>query len=123
MPARRSKKVRRSTRTPKRRKIVTRGIKGKQKRTTPESVRRSRAAKKGWVTRRKKKKWRKRSRASAEKKKRDKLMDAMIDWRKTALPTRDELYDHLTWAAEEFEVEISEMYRWYWGYRIDDVAE
>ena len=43
-------------------------------------------------------------------------------WRETALPTRDELVDYLEWLGEEFEIDISDMYRLYFGYDVGDAA-
>lgn len=38
------------------------------------------------------------------------------EWRETGLPTRDELYDYLKWGADEFQIDVSQMYRFYHGY-------
>jgi len=37
--------------------------------------------------------------------------------------TRDELYDYLAWLAEEFDVDLSDMYRMYLGYDVGEAAE
>lgn len=34
--------------------------------------------------------------------------------------TRDELYDYLSWLSEEFNIEISDMYRMYLGYKVGE---
>lgn len=44
-------------------------------------------------------------------------------WRETALPTKDELVDYLGWLSDEFEIEISDMYRLYFGYDVGEAAE
>jgi len=46
----------------------------------------------------------------------------MHDWREIELPTRDELYDYLKWASEAFDIEISDMYRLYFGYATGEVT-
>jgi hypothetical protein len=69
---------------------------------------RSDAAKKGWAKRRK----------------RTKLIEAMdaLNFREIELPTRDELYDYLLWASKRFDIEISDLYRMYFGYGVGDVT-
>ena len=116
MPKRRSTRRSTAARTKKRgkprpkRKHVSRSrthpTAKRKARSAATKKRRSAAAKKGWAKRRKK----------------QRLIDAMHDsnWREIALPTRDELYDYMTWMSEQFEVEISDMYRLYFGY---DVGE
>lgn len=42
------------------------------------------------------------------------------EWRETALPTSDELYDYLKWGADHFGIEIGQMYRFYLGYDLED---
>lgn len=37
--------------------------------------------------------------------------------------TRDELYDYLSWLANELEIDISDMYRMYLGYGVGQVAD
>jgi hypothetical protein len=76
-----------------------------KKRSSKRSSTRSSAAKRGWAKRRKK----------------EKLMDAMREWRDTALPTTGELYDYLKWLSDQFGIEISDMYRMYWGYDVGEV--
>lgn len=44
------------------------------------------------------------------------------EWRETGLPTTDELYDYLKWGADHFDVEISMMYQWYLGYKLEDIT-
>ena len=79
----------------------------KKKRSTKKS--RSEAAKKGWVKRKKK----------------QRLITAMRakGWRDVELPTRDELVDYLSWLSEQFEIDISDMYRLYFGYDVGEAAE
>lgn len=81
---------------------------GAKKRKLTTKQKRSAAAKKAW----------------AKRKKRARLIEAMdaLDFREVALPTRDELYDYLKWASEAFEIEISDMYRLYFGYGVGDVT-
>jgi hypothetical protein len=70
---------------------------------------RSAAAKRGWEKRRK----------------RDRLVTAMRakGWRESELPTSEELLDYLSYLADKFEVEISDMYRMYFGYEVGEAAE
>lgn len=55
----------------------------------------------------------------AKRKKRQRLLDAMTDFRHIELPTRDELYEYLKWASKAFDIEISDMYRMYFGYGVE----
>lgn len=63
---------------------------------------------KGWETRRRK----------------QKLLIAMRakGWREESLPTRDELLDYLQFLAKKFEIELSDMYRLYFGYEVGEAA-
>jgi hypothetical protein len=92
-------------RSPKRRKKSA--PKKRKKKSTKKS--RSAAAMKGWVKRRKK----------------ARLLTAMRakGWRETALPTKDELVDYLSWLSDEYEIELSDMYRLYFGYDVGEAAE
>jgi hypothetical protein len=36
--------------------------------------------------------------------------------------TRDELYDYLAWMAEEFDIDISDLYRMYLGYEVGEAT-
>ena len=87
----RKKPKRPSSGVPKRRKPAP-------KRKRPSK--RSQAAKRGWEKRRK----------------RQKILDLMFQHNaRAALPTGDELEDYLTWAANNLDVDLNEMYRMYWG--------
>ena len=120
MPKRRPTK-RRSTPSPKSKRGKTRPKSKKKKRSAAAKRRaRSLAAKKGWAKRRArslaaKKGW-------AKRRKKQRLIDAMhaSNWREVALPTRDELYDYMTWLADRFGIEISDMYRLYFGYEVGE---
>lgn len=89
------------SRTPRKRAAKKRSAKKRvaKKRSSKRSSKRSTAAKKGWAKRRK----------------RERLYDAMREWRDTALPTSGELYDYLEWFSRRLNVDISQMYRWYRG--------
>lgn len=119
-PRREPEKSRRRNSTRSRRANATRGKprgkktrkrakkRAKQKRKSKQSKKRSSAAKRGWEKRRK----------------RALLIEAMHDsnWRELAMPTRDELYDYMLWMSEQFDIEISDMYRLYFGYGVSGEA-
>lgn len=111
MSTRPPNRSRSTTATSKRRKKVTprrtktaRGKKGRKKKRTRKQ--RSEAAKRGWQKRRKRARLIERmEQAGAD----------LDEWRRTALPTRDELHEWLEWGAERLGVDIGQMYKWYWG--------
>jgi hypothetical protein len=114
MPTRRLPKKRRSKTARAKHANATRG-KTPKRAPTPRkgkrsaaAKRRSAAAKKGW----------------AKKRKKQRLIEMMhaSNWREVELPTRDELYDYMLWMSDQFEVEISDMYRLYFGYDVGDAA-
>lgn len=53
---------------------------------------------------------------------RDKARFAELERLEIDLLTSGELYDYLAWLAEEFQIDISDMYRMYLGYEVGAVA-